>query len=226
LLTKKRLSRHRTGMPSDATGISLFIADDHKIVRDGLRLMVERQPGLHVVGEAAEGRALVTGVLALKPDIVLTDVAMPELNGVEAIRQLRQQGYAGIILVLSQRDERRFVAEALDAGANAYLLKDHAFDQVVLAIEATRKGQTWLSPQLQNIVRDGRVSILAEVLTAREREVLQLLSEGHGTKEVAFRLQVSPKTVETHRLSLLAKLKAGGVADLVRIAVKEGLVQP
>jgi DNA-binding NarL/FixJ family response regulator len=226
LLTQNPFSPHRGGMPSEANGISLFIADDHKIVRDGLRLLIERQPGLRVVGEAADGRALMAGVLAQRPDVVLTDLAMPELNGTEAIRQLRQQGYTGVIMVLSQRDERRFVAEALQAGANAYLLKDHAFDQVLLAIDATRQGQTWLSPQLQNIVRDGRVSLLAEVLTAREREVLQLLSEGHGTKEVAFRLQISPKTVETHRLNLLAKLKAGGVADLVRVAVREGLVEP
>jgi DNA-binding NarL/FixJ family response regulator len=211
-------------MPSDASGLSLFIAEDHKIVRDGLRLLIERQPGLRVAGEAADGRTLVASVLTLRPDIVLTDLAMPELNGVDAIKQLRQQGYTGLILVLSQRDERRFVAEALQAGANAYLLKDHAFDQVLEAIEATRKGETWLSPQLRDIVRDGRVAQLADLLTTREREVLQLLSEGHATKEVAFRLQVSPKTVETHRLSLLAKLKAGGVADLVRIAVKEGLV--
>jgi DNA-binding NarL/FixJ family response regulator len=211
-------------MLGDARETTLFVADDHKIVRDGLRLLIDRQPGLRVVGDAADGRTLVASVLELKPDIVLTDVSMPELNGLDAIKQLRARGYTGTIMVLSQRDERRFVSEALQSGANAYLLKDHAFDQVLAAIESTREGKTWLSPQLQDIVRDGRVTTLAELLTAREREVLQLLSEGHATKEVAFRLQVSPKTVETHRLSLLAKLKAGGVADLVRIAVKEGLV--
>jgi len=212
-------------MLGEARETTLFVADDHKIVRDGLRLLIERQPGMTVVGEAADGRTMVSGVMETNPNIVLTDLAMPELNGVDAIKQLRQRGYAGLILVLSQRDERRFVSEAMQAGANAYLLKDHAFDQVLAAIEATREGKTWLSPQLQELVRDGQVTTLAELLTQREREVLQLLSEGHSTKEVAFRLQVSPKTVETHRLSLLAKLKAGGVADLVRIAVKEGLVK-
>ncbi|HET7536891.1 MAG TPA: response regulator transcription factor, partial [Candidatus Didemnitutus sp.] len=160
-------------MSSDASALSLFIADDHKIVRDGLRLLIERQPGLRVVGDAADGRTLVKEVLELQPNIVLTDVAMPELNGLEAIRQLRTRGYTGIILVLSQRDDRRSVAEALNAGANAYLLKDHAFEQVLSAIEATRQGQTWLSPQLQELVRDGQVSVLADLLTAREREVLQ-----------------------------------------------------
>lgn len=213
-------------MLGDARETTLFVADDHKIVRDGLRLLIDRQPGLRVVGEAADGRALVASVLELQPNIVLTDLAMPELNGLDAIKQLRQRGYTGTIMVLSQRDERRFVADALAAGANAYLLKDHAFDQVLAAIESTREGKTWLSPQLQELMREGgQVATLSDLLTAREREVLQLLSEGHATKEVAFRLQVSPKTVETHRLSLLAKLKAGGVADLVRIAVKEGLVK-
>src|SRR5262245_41013560 len=106
-------------MPTDAGEMSLFIADDHKIVRDGLRALIERQPGLHVAGEAANGRSLVNDVLTTKPDVVLTDLAMPELHGLEAIRQLRGRGYAGVIVVLSQRDERRFVAEALQAGANA-----------------------------------------------------------------------------------------------------------
>lgn len=211
-------------MPPGEPELTLFLADDHKIVRDGLRLMVERQPGLRVVGDVGDGRALVEGVLARRPDVVLTDFAMPELNGLEAVRQLRAAGYAGVIVVLSQHDERRFVADALAAGANAYVLKDHAFDQVVSAITAAREGRTWLSPQLQALAEDGEVPTLAELLTPREREVLQLLAEGHGTKEVAFRLQISPKTVETHRLSLLAKLKVGGVADLVRVAVKEGLV--
>jgi two-component system response regulator NreC len=202
----------------------LFIADDHKIIRDGLRLLIERH-GMRTAGEAADGRALVSGALAAKPDVVLTDLAMPELNGVDAVRQLRAKGFAGIIIVLSQRDGRRFVAEALEAGANGYVLKDHAFEEVIAAIAAARQGQTWLSPRLRSMQTVAGAARLADVLTPREREVLQLLSEGHATKEVAFRLGVSPKTVETHRLSLLAKLKVGGVADLVRIAVKEGLVE-
>ena len=212
-------------MPSEPDEISLFVADDHKIVRDGLCLLIERQPGMRTVGVAADGRALVAGVLAQQPAVVLTDISMPELNGLEAVRQLRTRGYAGIIVVLSQREERRFVAEALQAGANAYVLKDHAFDQVVAAITAARQGKTWLSPQLEAMVEAGAVPLLADLLTTREREVLQLLAEGHPTKEVAFRLKVSPKTVESHRLSLFAKLKVGGVADLVRIAAQEGLIK-
>jgi two-component system, NarL family, response regulator NreC len=225
LLTLAAVARHLATMATSAAEITLFIADDHKIVRDGLQVLIARQPGMRMIGEAGDGRALVAGVLAGRPDVVLTDMSMPELNGLDAIRQLRDGGYEGAIVVLSQRDERRFVAEAIDAGANAYVLKDHAFEQVVAAIHAARAGERWLSPQLQAMVEGGSVPLLAELLSPREREVLQLFAEGHGTKEVAFRLQVSPKTIETHRLNLLAKLKAGGVVDLVRIAVKEGLVE-
>ena len=202
----------------------MFLADDHKIVRDGLCLLINRQPGFKVVGEAADGRALLNGALALRPDVVLTDIAMPELNGLQAAAQLRVAGYSGVIVVLSMRSERRSVAQALNAGVNAYVLKDYAFEQVLEAIAAARSGQIWLSPQLRGLMEDGGVPLLAELLSAREREVLQLLAEGHATKEVAFRLQLSPKTVETHRLSLFAKLKVGGVADLVHIAIREGLI--
>lgn len=211
-------------MSHNREAISLFLADDHKIVRDGLCLLINRQPGFKVVGEAADGRALLNGALALRPDVVLTDIAMPELNGLQAAAQLRVAGYSGVIVVLSMRSERRSVAQALNAGVNAYVLKDYAFEQVLEAIAAARSGQIWLSPQLRGLMEDGGVPLLAELLSAREREVLQLLAEGHATKEVAFRLQLSPKTVETHRLSLFAKLKVGGVADLVHIAIREGLI--
>jgi DNA-binding NarL/FixJ family response regulator len=213
-------------MPPSQDELTLFVADDHKIVRDGLCLLIGRQPGFRVVGDAADGRTLVKGVLALQPDVVLTDIAMPELNGLEAAAQLRAANYAGTIVVLSMRNERRFVAQALQAGVNAYVLKDYAFEQVLEAITAARAGKTWLSPQLRGLMENGDVPLLTELLTTREREVLQLLAEGHGTKEVAFRLQISPKTIETHRLSLFAKLKAGSVADLVHIAIKEGLIDP
>ena len=226
MLTEVLAALHPQGVSNDAASLSLFVADDHKIVRDGLCLLIGRQPGLRVVGEAADGRALVKGVLALHPDVVLTDIAMPELNGLEAAAQLRTAGYTGTIVVLSMRSERRSVAQAIEAGVNAYVLKDHAFEQVLTAISAARSGQTWLSPQLRGLMERGEVPLLADLLSAREREVLQLLAEGHGTKEVAFRLQLSPKTVETHRLSLFAKLKVSSVVDLVHIAINEGLIDP
>ena len=205
--------------------LTLFFADDHKIVRDGMRVLAEREPGFQVIGEAADGRVLVDRVLALRPDVVVTDMAMPELNGVDAVRQLRAAGYTGTIVMFSVHDERRFVSEALGAGVNAYVHKEHAFEQIIEAIRAARRGETWLSPQLRGPASDGSWPPLEVLLTPREREVLQLLGEGHGTKEVAHRLKLSPKTIETHRLNLLSKLKARSVVDLAHLAVREGLIR-
>lgn len=215
-----------TAPDQPAALLTVFIADDHKIVRDGLRLLIERAGGFRVVGDAANGRALVTSALALSPDVVIADMAMPELNGLQAVEQLRIAGYPGAIVMLSSHDERRTVAQAFAAGANGYLHKDEAFEQVLAAIAAVRRGETFLSPRLASLTEGGQVLTLAELLSMREREVLQLLAEGHATKEVAFRLNLSPKTIETHRLSLFAKLKVNNVADLARIAIREGLIQP
>jgi len=204
--------------------LTLFLADDHKIIRDGLHVLIDRNTNFRVIGEAADGRALVEGVLSLKPEIVITDMAMAELNGVEAVRQLGAAGYKGVIVMLSMHDERRLISQALEAGVNAYVHKDHAFDQIIAAIDAARRGEIWLSPQLSWMVSGDQIPTLADLLTMREREVLQLFAEGHGTKEIAFRLHLSPKTVEVHRLNLFSKLKVGSVVELTRIAIKEGLV--
>jgi two-component system, NarL family, response regulator LiaR len=206
--------------------LTVFLADDHKIIRDGLHVLIDRNTGFRTVGEAADGRALVEGVFALKPDIVITDMAMAELNGVEAVRQIRSSGYKGVIVMLSMHDERRLISQALDAGVNAYVHKDHAFDHILAAIDAARRGEIWLSPQLAWMAQgaDTQIPTLVELLTMREREVLQLFAEGHGTKEIAFRLHLSPKTVEVHRLNLFSKLKVGSTVELTRIAIKEGLV--
>ena len=208
-----------------AERLTLFFADDHKIVRDGLRILAEREPGFTGIGEAADGRALIEGVMALQPDVVVADMAMPELNGIDAVKQLRARGYRGVIVMFSVHDERRFVSEALAAGVNAYVHKEHAFEQIVDAIKAARRGETWLSPELRGPAGDGSWPPLEVLLSPREREVLQLLAEGHGTKEVAHRLNLSPKTIETHRINLLSKLKARSVVDLAHIAVKEGLIR-
>lgn len=210
-----------SGSPSDLT---LFFADDHKIVRDGLRVLAERTPGFKVIGEASDGRTLVREALEKRPDIVVTDMAMTELNGIEASRQLRAAGYDGTIVMLSMHDGRRHISQALEAGINAYVHKDHAFEQIIEAIHAARRGEIWLSPQLAHLMDDADVPTLTDILSTREREVLQLFAEGHGTKEIAFRLELSPKTVETHRMSLFSKLRAGSVVELTRIAIKEGLV--
>ncbi len=211
--------------PAPDVPLTLYLADDHKIVRDGLRVLLDRAGRYRVVGEAADGRALVEGVLSVRPQVVVTDMSMHELNGIEATRQLRSGGFGGVIVMLSMHDERRTISQALEAGVNAYVHKDHAFSQVVDAIEAARRGEVWLSPQLAHLTDGSEVPTLLELLTMREREVLQLFAEGHPTKEVASRLHVSPKTIEIHRLNLFAKLKVNNVVDLTRIAIKEGLVQ-
>ena len=220
-----RLADGMAGKPDPSIDLTLVIADDHKIVRDGLRVLAERSAGFRVIGESADGRDLVEKAMALQPDVVVTDMAMGELNGVEATRQLRAQGYRGIIVMLSMHDERRVIAQALEAGINAFVHKDHAFDQIMAAITAAREGRVWLSPQLAALMNADRVETLLDLLTMREREVLQLFAEGYGTKEVAGRLNLSPKTIEVHRLNLFAKLKVNNVIELTRIAIKEGLVQ-
>jgi DNA-binding NarL/FixJ family response regulator len=203
---------------------TLFLADDHKIIRDGLRVLIERGGRYRVVGEAANGRELVAGALACQPTVIVTDLAMGELNGIDATRQLRAAGYRGVIVMLSMHDERRYISRALEAGVNAYVHKDHAFDQITDAIDAAMRGGTWLSPELPRPDDSRKVRTLLEMLSMREREVLQLLAEGHGTKEAAALLGISAKTVEVHRLSLFAKLKVNNVIELTRIALKEGLV--
>lgn len=205
--------------------ITLLLADDHKIVRDGLRVLLERTGNFKLLAEAADGRALVERTMALQPEVVVTDLAMSELNGIEAVRQLRAGGYKGAIVMLTMHDERRFIAQALAAGVNAYVHKEHAFEQMLDAIAAARSGRTWLSPELAHLAEGGMVPTLIDLLSTREREVLQLLAEGHGTKEVAAQLHLSPKTIEVHRLNLYAKLKVNNVIDLARIAIKEGLIQ-
>jgi two-component system response regulator NreC len=203
--------------------LTLFIADDHKIVRDGLRLMMERSGEFRVVGDAGDGRNLVERVTELQPDVVVTDMAMTELNGVEATRQLRACGYTGVIIMLSMHDERRHIAEALAAGVNAYVNKDDAFTELVAAINAVRAGKVWMSPGMEKHFEGNRLPTLSELLSAREREVLQLFAEGRNTKEIADTLGLSPKTLEVHRLNLFMKLKVNNVVDLTRIALKEGL---
>ena len=203
--------------------LTVFIADDHKIVRDGLRHMMERSGEFRVVGDAGDGRTLVERVSATHPDVVVTDMAMVELNGVEATRQLRARGYRGIIVMLSMHDERRYIADALAAGINAYVEKDDAFAEIVAAIKAARAGKTWLSQRIAKQLDGTHLPTLPELLSDREREVLQLFAEGKGTKEIADTLRLSPKTIEIHRLNLFAKLKVNNVVDLTRIALKEGL---
>lgn len=209
--------------------IRILLVDDHKIVCDGLRLVLEQQPGMEVVGVAHDGRRGVRLAHELRPDVVILDVAMPDLNGLEAARQLLAQQPQLRIVALSMHSDRRYVAGMLEAGAQGYLLKDCAAEELADAIRTVVGGRVYLSPSVSGqVVEALRQRNLdqagpAAKLTPREREVLQLLAEGHATRRVAQRLHLSVKTVETHRRQLMEKLDLHSVADLTRYALREGI---
>ncbi len=211
-------------------GLRILLVDDHKIMRDGLRSLIEKQRDLEVVGEAENGRAALRLVTELKPDIIIMDITMPDLNGIEATRQIRLRCPEVKVIALSMHSDRRLVTEMLKAGASAYLLKDCAFAELARAVEVVSSGQTYLSPGITGFVVEDYIQHLSEssaldlpALTPREREVLQLLAEGKNTKEIALHLHISMKTVETHRRSIMDKLKTDSVADLTRYALREKL---
>jgi len=210
--------------------IRVLLADDHQLFRDGLSALLQRSPGFTVVGEAADGLAALKLTHELRPDIVLLDISMPGLNGVETTRRIAAEARQTRILILSMHADRRFVAETLRAGASGYLLKDSAFPEVVRAIHAAMQGHVYLSPAITDVVAQdfaGRVqspqNSAFQLLSPREREVLQLLAEGCATKKIAAKLAVSTKTVETHRRQIMEKLGLHSVAELTKYAVREGL---
>ena len=211
-------------------GVRVLIADDHRIVRDGLRSLIAEEQDMSVVGEAENGRAAVELAQELSPDVVIMDVSMPGLNGLEATRQIRKAVPAPRVIALSMHADRRFVTGMLSAGASGYLLKDCAFEELVRAIRAVASGQTYLSPGVAGAVVQDYVNRLAasdqpapSVLSPREREVLQLVAEGWATKEIAAQLHVSVKTIETHRRQIMDKLGVGSVAELTKQAIRMGL---
>ncbi len=212
--------------------LRILLVDDHKIIRDGLRLLIEKQPDMQVVAEAGNGRDAVQLVQELSPDVVVLDVGMPELNGIEASRRIKSFNEQIRIVALSMHCDRRFIAEMLSAGASGYVLKDCAFSELVRAIEAVGAGETYLCPRVADVMVKDYVSRLSHAradsveppsLSGREREVLQLLAEGKATKQVAALLQVSVKTIETHRQRIMQKLQLGSVAELTKYAIREGL---
>jgi two-component system response regulator NreC len=210
--------------------LRIIIADDHQMLRQGLRALLEGESGLEVVGEAENGHEAVRLCKRLKPDVVIMDVGMPELNGIEATRQCVTESPGVKILALSMHTDRRFASGMLQAGASGYLLKDAAFDELIQAVRAVAAGKTYLSPAITEVVVDDYVQRLAQgeggvftVLSAREREVLQCLAEGMSTKTIAETLHVSVKTIETHRQQIMNKLDIHSVAELTKYAVREGL---
>jgi DNA-binding NarL/FixJ family response regulator len=207
---------------------TILIADDHRLLREGLRTLLERD-GFRVIGEADNGRSAVKLAKELQPDIVITDIGMPELNGVDATRQICAAALRSKVLALSMHSESRFVLGILDAGASGYLLKDAAFEELSVAIKSVLKGQIYLSPAIAGVVVErslGRFpkarSPLAK-LSKREQEVLQLIAEGKSTKEIAATLYVSVKTVEGHRKQIMDKLAIYSVAELTKYAIREGV---
>ena len=210
--------------------VRVLLVDDHKIVRDGLRKLLDGTDGLEVCGEAADGREAVDRVRKDPPDIVVMDIGMAGLNGIEATRQIHQQNKSVRVVALSMHSDRQFVAQMLHAGAAAYLLKDCAVEELTSAIRSVLKGKIYLSAGITGVVVEDYVRQLEtadsspiSVLTPKEREVLQLLAEGLATKEIAFRLHVSVKTIETHRKHVMEKLDLHSVAELTKLAVREGL---
>jgi len=207
----------------------ILLADDHKIVRDGLRALLEKEPGMSVIAEANNGRATVQLARELLPDLVIMDIGMPDLNGIDATRQIVAELPSVKVIALSMHSDRRFVVQMFRAGASGYLLKDCAFEELARAVRAVLKDQTYLSPAVTGPVMEGYLHHLAtavdemSALSPREREVLQLLAEGKSTKEVAAVLCVSIKTVETHRQQIMGKLNIHSVAELIKYAIREGL---
>jgi two-component system response regulator NreC len=210
--------------------INIIIADDHQIVRQGLKTLLEREPDLRVVAEAEDGRRTLTLVRELIPHVVVMDVEMPDLNGIEATRQILSEFPQVKIIALSMYSDRRFVVNMLKAGATGYLLKDCAFEELSQAIRLAMSNRIYLSPGVADVVVKDYVShtvspspSVFSVLTAREREVLQLLSEGKRTSQIAEVLHISIKTVETHRQQIMHKLGIKSVAELTKYAIREGL---
>ena len=208
----------------------IIIADDHQIVRQGLRRLLETESDFIVVGEAADGRGAVAMVAEKGADVVVMDVTMPDLNGIEAARQITRDHANVKIVGLSMHADDRFATQMLRAGAKGYLLKDDAFEELATAIRTILDNHIYLSPRISDTVlaayavgeRNGERSAF-DRLSPREREVLQLMAEGRATKEIAHDLGVSIKTIETHRRQVMEKLKLYSVAELTKYAVREGL---
>jgi two-component system response regulator NreC len=207
--------------------VKILIADDHKIMRDGLRLLLKNEKGMDVVAEAQNGHETVQLAEQLRPDIIIMDISMDDLNGIDATRQITGKGLGCRVIALSMHADKRFVAGMFEAGAMGYLLKDCAYDELVKAIQQVLSGHTYLCSMISGVVIRDYVQRLRKskspLLSLREKEILQLLAEGHNTKEIAGRLKVSTKTVETHRQNIMNKLNIFNIAELTKYAVREGI---
>lgn len=206
--------------------IKVLLVDDHRIVRQGLRALLEKEADMEVVSEACSGRHAVQLVGELLPDVIVLDIAMPDMNGIDAARRIVADHPESNILALSMLGDKRFVYEMFSVGIKGYLFKDCAADELVRAIRAVHHGEMYLSSQIAGIVIKDFIKQTPEAspaLTSREREVLQLIAEGKNAKEIAFILKLSSKTVDTFRQSIMKRLGLKTVADLTKYAIREGL---
>lgn len=212
--------------------IKIFLADDHTIVRQGLAKLLEAESDLEVIGEAEDGREAVNKVRDLKPDIVIMDIAMPLLNGIEATRQIKKISPQTKIIILSMHSHDRYISELIGLGASGYLLKDSTGVEIIKAISSAIKGDVYLSPTISRRVIDDYLTLkktssredLYARLSNREREVFQMIAEGRSTKEVSDILCVSPSTVKTHRANIMEKLKIENISQLIQFAIRLGIV--
>ena len=211
--------------------ISVYIADDHAIVRDGLRILLDEQPDIEVIGDAADGREAVRQVTELEPDVVIMDINMPELNGIEATHHIMENCPSARVVILSMFATQEHIFRALQAGARGYLLKESAGIEVVKAVREVMSGRRYLSQKISEDVIDDYVRLRDQAmdedplsrLSPREREVLQLVVEGKSSAEIAEALFLSPKTVETYRSRLMQKLEIHDIPGLVKFAIQHGL---
>jgi len=210
--------------------IRILLADDHQIMREGLKALLEKHSSMEVIAEAENGIQTLEIARREKPDVIIMDIAMPDINGIEATRQLKSEMKDIKIVALSMHSDRRFVTETLKAGASAYVLKQSAFEDLEKAIKTVMVNRTFLSADILETVVGDYVSQLTKSeyeayrqLSNRERQVLQLLAEGNSTKEIAYKLHVSVKTIESHRQNIMTKLSIHNLAGLTKFAVREGL---
>jgi two-component system response regulator NreC len=210
----------------------VLLADDHQLMRSGVRLMLERETDLAVVGEASDGREAVALVKSLKPEVVVMDIGMPNLNGIEAARQMTEENPQLAIVMVSMHSDESYVLRALKAGARGYLLKDSAEADLIKAVHAVAGGKSFFSPAVSKLLLDDYVRKLKrsgtedayDLLTPREREVLQLIAEGKSNKDIANLLNLSVYTVESHRANLMEKLNLKGLPELILYAVRKGII--
>lgn len=212
--------------------IRILLADDHQLMRSGVRLMLEREADLAVVGEASDGREAVTLAKSLKPEVVVMDIGMPNLNGIEAAHQMTQENPELAIVIVSMHSDESYVLRALKGGARGYLLKDSAEADLIKAVHAVASGKSFFSPAVSKLLLDDYVRKLKrsgtedayDLLTPREREVLQLIAEGKSNKDIANLLNLSVYTVESHRANLMEKLNLRGLPEVILYAVRKGII--